>query len=155
MSDSQTSLFTWAAQQRCNAAAPRRQNPCRVDAEPPPEALAIRDVLADRRGRERAITAPRIAAAAGLWPDHRDADRGTKARQIIRTWYEHMALDRYVLIASSAGFYYTDDPEEMAHYDATQRSRIREIAITLRRTRLQARTSANLIHHGRGRWTSA
>ena len=65
-----------------------------------------------------------------------------------------MARPGYVLIASSLGFWYTDDPEELAHYDATQRSRIREIAITLKRTRLQARTSAGLTHHGRGRWST-
>lgn len=98
------------------------------------------------------MTAPAIAAAAGLWPDLSRTERGTRARQIIRTWYEHFARPGLVLVTSSIGFFYTDDPADMSGFDATTRSRIRETANTLRRTRLQARVVAGMQHRGRGRW---
>jgi len=145
-------LFDYATQAGCSVSAPPMQNPCTPPADPPPELAAIAAVLTRCVRRPCAMTAPAIAEAAGLWPQLQRAERGTRARQIIRTWYEHLARPGYVLVASSIGFFYTDDPEDMSAFDATTRSRACETFGTLRRTRLQARTSGAMQYRGRGRW---
>lgn len=154
-------LFSWqddhpagGLQPVGNPSAPPPQNPCSPPADSPPAELeSVRLILSTCITRSKAKTAPAIAAAAGLWTECTPQDRGTKVRQLIRTWYELLAVDGHVLIATSAGFYYTADPEELAHYDQTMQSRIHETALTLRRTRLQARVAAGMQHLGRGRWT--
>lgn len=147
-------LFTWSAGRGCNVSAPPPQNPCRAPADPPAEALQIRDIISDHIGRTQAITAPQIAMAAGLWMDLRDADRGTRVRELISTWYELMLVPGYVLVADSAGFFLTSDPEDLSHYDQSLLSRIREIALRDRRVRLAAKT-AGFIYHGHGHWAAA
>lgn len=148
-------LFAHAEKQHRTVAPPPTRNPYSTAADVPPEADALRAALTACVGRANAMTATQLAAAAGLWPECTPADRGTKARQVMRTWYEHMARPGYVLIALSSGFYYTSDPEDLSRYDATMQSRIRNTAETLRRTRLQARTCIpTFTHHGRGRWSA-
>lgn len=144
-------LFEHALQAGRTVVVPPPQNPCTSPAAPPPEALLIAAVLADRRGRDAAITAPRIAAAAGLWPDLRDADRGTKVRELIATWYETMLVDGYVLVATSDGYFLSDDPEDIAHYDHSLQGRLRDIGWRLHRVRLAARR-AGFVYHGHGDW---
>lgn len=98
------------------------------------------------------MTAPSIAAAAGLWQDRSNQDRGTKVRDLITTWYEAMLRPGRVLVSGPSGYWHTADPDEISHYDRSLTSRIREIAIRNRRLRCAAKT-AGLIHHGRGRWS--
>lgn len=144
-------LFEYARQQRRNAGAPQPQNPCKVDAMPPPEAFRIRDVLADRRGRERAITAPDIAAAAGLWPNNSRAGKGTRAREIITIWYEHLQIPGHVLVAGGAGYYHTSDSDEAARYLATLRSRALNTLGRYRRVRIAAQAAGIPTGHPNGR----
>lgn len=146
-------LFAWSQQKTAKpvVVAPPR-NPFLPSAEPPQEAGWIRAVLQQRRCPQDAITAPRIAEAAGLWPDQSQAARGVKVRELIATWYESMLVPGCVLVSSERGYWHTDDPEALAHYDRSLQSRIREIALRLRRVRLAART-AGYTHHGKGRWT--
>jgi len=146
-------LFAWAVQSRREISAPHQQNPCTLSVDPPPEAMLIREVLVHHIGRDHAITATSIAIAACLWPDRRSQDRGTRARQIVRTWYEHFALPGYVLIALDAGFFYTADPADVAQYENTTLSRLHLTALTLRRTKLQALTSAHMTRASRGHWS--
>lgn len=142
-----------AAQAPCKPAAPTPQNPCSIPAEPPQEARAIRAALAHCTSPDRALTAPAIAEAADLWPDLSRADKGTRAREVITTWYEYMQIPGHVLIALSRGYWHTDDPEAVTHYHASLISRIRGIASRHRRVRLAAQT-AGLHYHGKGRWTA-
>lgn len=145
-------LFTWAEHQGRKPAAPAPQNPCTLPADPPPEAAAIRSVLAAHTTRSSPITAPAIAAQAGLWPDLRDVDRGTRVRDVIRDWYEHLLIPGHILVASGAGYWHTTDPDDLSHQDASLLSRIRGDAHRLRRIRVAARL-AGFVHHGRGRWS--
>lgn len=145
-------LFAYAEQRRCSVAAPRPQNPCTTHAEPPPEALRLRDVLSTHLSRARAITAPAIAEAAGLWPDLSPADRGTRAREIITTWYESLQLAGRVLVSDSCGFWHSDDPAEISRYHRSLLSRIREIGSRARRVRLAAQTTGRFAYHGGGHW---
>lgn len=144
-------LFAWTEQTGRSVAAPTPQNPCKAPADPPPEALQIRDTLIPHVGRDHAITAPQIAQDAGLWPDLRDADRGTKVRELIATWYETMLQPGLVLVSTSSGFFHTSDPDDLTHYDRSLLSRIRKIALRDRRVRMAART-AGFVHHGKGNW---
>lgn len=141
-------LFAWAVQSRRNVVAPAPQNPCTLP-DPPPEALAIREALRGALSMETAITAPRIAAAAGLWPDNRPADRGTKAREIMTVWYEHIQEPGRVLIAGTCGYWHSNDPVEVTAYLRTLRSRARETFSRLRRARIQAQF-AGMQHIGHG-----
>jgi len=144
-------LFDHAEQAGRTVAAPPPQNPCTPPADPPPEALRIAQVLAAHTSRDHAITAPRIAAAAGLWPDLHDADRGTKVRELIADWLECVTLPGYVPVADSRGYWLTDDPEDMDHQDQSIRSRIRQMAFRLHRQRILARM-AGMVYHGHGHW---
>lgn len=145
-------LFVYAERQACTVAAPVPQNPCTLPADPPPEALRLRDALASHLSRDRAITAPALADAAGLWPDLRPADRGTRARELMTTWYEALQLSGRVLVSDSCGFWHSDDPAEISRYHRSLLSRIREIATRARRVRLAAQTTGRFAYHGGGHW---
>jgi hypothetical protein len=144
-------LFDHAEQAGRRVAAPPPQNPCTLPADPPPEAMRIRSVLATRIGRHQAITAPQIAQAAGLWPELRDADRGTKVREMVTAWLEYVTQPGMVPVADSSGYWLTDDPEDITHYCQTLRSRGRETFLRERRIRMLARM-AGLTYHGHGHW---
>ena len=148
MTDGAPDLFSWAVQQRRTVRAPVPQNPCKLP-DPPPEAMAIRAALRGALSMADAMTAPRIAAAAGLWPELRPADRGTKAREIMTVWYEHIQEPGRVLIASTCGYWHSDDPAEITAYLRTLRSRARETFSRHRRARIQAQ-HAGMRHLGRG-----
>lgn len=148
-------LFVHALQQHRDPVAPPPQNPCTLPADPPPDALQIRAVLARHVGRSTAITAPAIAAAAGIWPDLRDADRGTRARELITVWYEALQLPGSVLISDSCGYWHSDDPAEISRYHQSLISRIREIGSRARRVRLVAQATGRYSYHGRGHWARA
>lgn len=109
--------------------------------------------MASHVGRGHTITAPSIADAAGLWPTLRPADRGTRVREIITTWYEAILIPGHVLVSDSSGYYHSSDPDDVAHYHCSLLSRIREIALRTRRVRLAAQT-AGLRYHGRGHWSA-
>lgn len=145
-------LFAFAERSQHQVAAPLPQNPCRLPADPPPEALQIRDVLWQAICRRHAITAPAIAAAAGLWPDLRDADRGTRVRELITVWYEALQMPGRVLISDSCGYWHSDDAAEISHYHQSLISRIREIGSRARRVRLVAQATGRYVYHGHGHW---
>ena len=145
-------LFSWAHDAGRKPAAPAPQNPCSAPADPPPEALRIHGVLYRCICRRNALTAPRIAAEAGLWPDLRDADRGTKVRELITLWYETLLTPGRVLVSDSCGYWHTHDAEEISHYCQQLRSRGREIFVRERRIRMAAKT-AGFVHHGGGNFS--
>lgn len=145
-------LFAWTERAGRSVAATPPQNPCKLPADPPPEALRIRDVLSRHLGRDHAITAPRIAAEAGLWPTLLPADRGTKVRELISTWYATMLQPGLVLVADSAGFWLTNDPEDITHQCQSLRSRGKEIYRRERNIRMAALT-AGFTYHGQGNWS--
>lgn len=145
-------LFDWAEQHGCRADAPAPQLPCTVPADPTPEAIAIRRVLAQCIGKENRATAPTIAARAGLWPNLRPADRGTRAREVIRTWLEYMRLEGHMLIAGSEGYWHTSDPDEMTKYCSTLRSRALGNFSRLRRSRAIGRLVPGVKYVGQGRF---
>lgn len=145
-------LFAHALRQHRDPVAPPPQNPCTLPADPPPEALAVCDVLWQAICRRHAITAPAIAAAAGLWPDLRDADRGTRVRELITTWYEAMQMPGRVLVSGSCGYWHSDDAAEITHYHQSLISRICDIATRARRVRLVAQATGRYTYHGRGHW---
>lgn len=145
-------LFDFAERSGCELRAPLPQNPCTPLADPPPEAVRIRAVLTTATGRRQALTAPRIACAAGLWPDLPDGDRGTRVRAVIATWLVDMVVDGCVLVAGSSGYWLTDDPDEISHYCCSLHSRLHELAIRLRRGRLAA-MKAGFLYHGHGHFS--
>jgi hypothetical protein len=63
-----------------------------------------------------------------------------------------MLVPGKVLVSNSAGFFQTQDPEDLTHYDRSLLSRIREIALRDHRVRMAART-AGFVHHGHGHWS--
>lgn len=144
-------LFAFAERSQHQVAAPLPQNPCRLPADPPPEALQIREVLATHVGRSAAITAPAIAAAAGLWPDRRPEDRGTMVRELVAAWYPAMLQTGLVLVAASEGYWLTSDPADVSNQCQSLRSRQREIGHRERNIRMAAKC-AGMIYHGHGHW---
>ena len=145
-------LFEFAEQQGCRADAPVPQLPCHVPADPTPEATAIRQVLARCIGKANCVTAPNIAARAGLWPDLRPADRGTRAREVIRTWLEFMAIRGHVLIAGSQGYWHSNDPKEIEKYLRTLHSRAMTTLDRYKRTRIITQAVPHFRHIGHGRF---
>jgi hypothetical protein len=144
-------LFAWAAQHTCTSQEPTLQPPCTppAQADLPPEARPIFAVLAAHRGAACAITAPRIAAAAGLWPDLGDANRGTKVRKILELTQDAWP---FPVCGDSDGYYVAATPEELTHYCANLRSR----ALCILRRFASVRTSgrrAGHTYHGHGRWS--
>ena len=145
-------LFSWAGQASRTVNAPVPQNPCKLPADPPSEALRVRDVLVLHVGRDAAITAPMIAAQAGLWPNLRAADRGTKVRELITAWYEALQLDGHVLVATDDGFFHTSDAADLTRQCRSLRSRAAGLFWRLRRIKLRAQ-SMGFIYHGQGHWS--
>jgi hypothetical protein len=145
-------LFAHAAQAGRTLNAPILQTPCRLPADPPPEALSIAQVLALHIGRDHAITAPRIADAAGLWPDLRDDARGTRVREVITAWLEYIPLPGYVLVATDDGYFNTADPGDLTRQHESLRGRLRGLASRMYRLRLHAQ-SVGFVYHGHGQWT--
>jgi hypothetical protein len=145
-------LFAWAPQAPCMASAPAAQQAC-TDAsaggvDVPAEFAPIWAVLARHRGQAAAITAPAIAAAAGLWPDVATVNRGTRVRKVLElaqdVWPEPLCGD-------SDGYYLAATAEEIAHAYANLTSRGKCI-FRRRRSLRRAARAAGWQDLGHGRW---
>lgn len=142
-------LFTWAEQQRALPVQPA----CTPPADPlqtPPEWPQIWAILEGHRGQAAAITAPQIAAAAGLWPHLSETNRGTKVRKILE-----LAQDSWPapICGDADGYYVAADPAELDHYCANLRSR----ALCIHRRFASFRRAgrrAGFQYHGHGRWSA-
>lgn len=133
------------------AAAPPPQPACTPPAAalpPPPEFAAIWSILERHHGAAAAITAPAIAAAAGLWPHLSTADRGTRVREVLS---QHQDVWPWPVCGDSTGYYLAATPDELTHACATLRSRgvacLRRFA-SLRR----AARRVGFDYLGHGRW---
>jgi len=104
--------------------------------ELPAEVDAIFSHLRTLVGKDRGQTAAQIAIALDILPDHPQARRGDYVRRLIN---QHKLSAPFLVVADPAnGFYRPADAEELTHFHRSMRSRIREIALNLRATRLLA-----------------
>jgi len=147
-------LFTWA--ESCRPQETGLHTPGIAPAVPlpsqektPPEFLAIIAVLESRRGPEAAITAPAIAAAAGLWTTLSPVNAGTKVRKVLEMCQD---LWPFPICGDADGYYRAEKAADLTHYCANLRSRalcnFRRFA-TVRRTGRRD----GFVYLGRGRWT--
>lgn len=149
-------LFQWVEQHPCTASAAPPQPVCIAPADPlqtppdlPAEFAAIWKILEQHRGAASAITAPQIAAAAGLWPDMSPANAGTKVRKILeqtQDWWP------WPVCGDSEGFYLAVTAEEMAHYSANLRGRFGSIIKRFVSHR-RAGVRVGFTYLGKGRWS--
>ena len=149
-------LFSWKPQPSGTASAEPLHPVCNTQAEPPPadeapssEFMAIIAVLENRLGKESAITAAAIAAAAGLWPNLAPNNAGTKVRGVLEMFQDRWP---FPICGDSDGYYRAAKAEELTHYCANLRSRalcnFRRFA-TVRRTGRQN----GFVYLGHGRWS--
>lgn len=145
-------LFTWAerSQPACGTIADAVQAACAgLPACLPDDFRLVIQVLASHVGADLAITAPEIAAAAGLWPDMAPANRGTKVRKLLEL---HQDDWPWPICGDSRGYYFASTADDLTHYCASLRSRaicdLRRFATTRRHAR-----RAGFIYLGHGRWS--
>jgi hypothetical protein len=130
-------LFAAARQanQSTTPRAPARSIPGAAP-ELPAEVVTIFEHLRAAVGQQRGQTAAEIAEALGILPAHPRARRGDYVRRLIN---QHKLSAPFLIVADPAnGFYRPADADELSHFHRSMRSRIREIALNLRATRLLA-----------------
>jgi len=127
------------------AAAPESapQPVCNPPAAPPQPTIALPNefakiwqVLKTHRGASAAITAPAIAAAAGLWTDIPKDQAGTQVRKILELTQDAWP---WPIVGDSRGYYLAATADELSHYDANLTSRL---AGLFRRRRSHRRTAS-------------
>lgn len=132
-------LFDYArqSQQSCTPRAPARQMPGSRPAEAlPDDVQQVFSLLRSAVGKGRGLTAAQIAHRLGIMPDRPAARRGDYVRRLIN---RHKISAPFVILADpSNGFYRPAGPEDLTHFDRAIHSRIREMALNLKATRLQA-----------------
>ena len=117
----------------------------------PPEFVAIWDVLERHRGQATAITAPAIAATAGLWPDATPANRGTRVRKVLELSQDQWP---WPVCGDADGYYLAATAEELCHCCASLQSR----ALCIHRRFASVRNVARrcgFTYLGHGRWADA
>jgi len=149
-------LFNWAETHPCQEAAAPVQAACTASAEPlpdpdmPVEFWKVWDVLERHYGAEHAITAPEIAAAAGLWLESRPANAGTRVRKLLEVGQEFWP---WPVCGDADGFYLAARPEELSHAYANYTSRAKCIFKRIRSMRICALKTGRFVYHGKGRWS--
>jgi len=143
-------LFEWGVAQNRELRAPHPHAPGHKPAEGlPPEFHAIADVLRHHQGASHSINAYDIAIAANVWPQASRESRRCKVREIIRS---HMMDFKFLVLGCTTGYYTADSPDEIAHYERSICSRIREMSIRLRDVRRKA-SEQGFTRIERGHWT--
>lgn len=152
MSDLPLFDYARARRQACTPRAPARQVPGSAPADTlPDDVVRIFHLLRSRIGKFLAIKAADIATALDLLPDRKRDRRGDYVRRLINA---HKLDAPFVIIADPAnGFYRPAGPDDLEHFFAAQRSRIREIALNAKATRLQAQREG-YIRTGSTSWSS-
>ena len=133
----------------CAPFAESLQPACTLPADVPQEFRQVVELLADRRGQARALTARQIVECLGLWPRIKPGCRQRKLRQLIE---HHCEAAPWPIVADTCGFYRVDSAEDVTHYDRNLGSRLRYLARRIAIHRRQARR-AGYTYHGHGRWS--
>ena len=116
-----------------------------LERQPDPDAMCVRADLPDEfktlaaylgahcRGQENAATSRDI----GRWLGYSGSDPGRPIRALISIFHDEFPF--VVIGDAQAGYFVTDDPADMTHYDRTLNSRLRCLAARLSKFRRNCR----------------
>ncbi len=148
----QGDLFEWSEQHPDTAATECSQRSAADTIVPAidlsPETELVFAVIAKHLGADSAITAPEIAESAGLWPEMKPANRGTKVRKLLE---QSQASWPFPICGDSEGYYVAITADELSHYCANLRSRAL-CCLTRFASIRNAGRRAGFEYAGKGRW---